>query len=134
MSNPSEELDYNDIEAPMPDRGGNEPYSYWLQVMPVSAKKKTAGGIIIPDQSIEVAGFMNCIGKVIAIGEGAFKSAKLRKDLGMTRFPEVGEFIRYGGVRSAAYKFKGATVVDVRDDMIREIVDPEMIQHYDFNV
>lgn len=110
---------FNDIDAPLPT---DLPpmHAYWLAVMPIAPRKKTAGGIILPDQFRDAEAFMNALGRIVSIGEGCFQSAKLREDLKMTTFPKVGEIIRYSGARNRELLYDGVTLVDVRDDMVRQ--------------
>jgi co-chaperonin GroES (HSP10) len=67
-----------------------------------SAKDKTAGGIIIPDEAKETERWNTQVAKVLAIGPGAFKDRKTGEYWPEGPWFEVGEFVRapkYGGDR-----------------------------------
>ena len=122
-----DEFAFNELDAPIPE-GLDEPAFYWLAVMPIAPRKQTEGGLILPSQVRDAESFMNALGRVVAIGEGAFKSAKIRTDLQCTRVPEIGEIIRYSGVRNREYKFKGVTLIDVMDSQVRAYIKEENVR------
>ena len=121
----------NELSAPIPE-GLDTPFAYWLFVMPIAPRTKTEGGIILPDSVRDGENHMNALGRVAAIGEGCFQSAKMREDLLMRTFPKVGDLIRYSGTRNREWLFKGAWFVDIRDDMIRALIREENAYQYKF--
>ena len=123
----------NELDAPIPE-GLDTPGMYWMMVMPIATRRKTSGGIILPDTVREGEQFMNCIGRICALGAGCFKSQKMSIDLQMTEkdFPKVGQLIRYSGVNIRHWYFKGVMMNDVRDDMFRSFVSEENVREMNY--
>lgn len=128
----ADEFAFNEVDAPIPT-DMDKPAAYWMFVMPVAPRKKSLGGVWLPDQARDAEAFMNSIGRIAAMGDGCFKSAKLRQDLGLTEFPKVGDFIRYAGARHRPFYFKDVAMLDVRDDQMHSFIQKENIPYYRFH-
>jgi co-chaperonin GroES (HSP10) len=111
-----EEFQLNDIERPIPD-GLPDPATYRMFLMPVGIKRKTKGGIILPDTSIDAQKWLNAIGRVAKLGPGCFRHQKY-KDLGLTEkdFPKVGDLILYSAHAPLRFGFKGVRMIVINDD------------------
>lgn len=117
-----DEFASNQIDSPIPE--GLQPWLYWVHIMPIAPRKMSKGGIILPDQRQDAEFFMQSIGRIAAIGPHAFKSPMF-KELGVKDedLPKVGQLIRYSGARNRSFFFKGAQIIEIRDDWIRSFVD-----------
>lgn len=62
----------NQLDSPLPK--GLKPFNHLLAVVKIAPRKKSAGGILLPDQARDGEDFMNNIGRIAAIGPAAFRS------------------------------------------------------------
>ena len=80
---------------PLPELPG-----YHVLIRPVSIRKETKGGILLPDQFMEDVKYLTTVGRVLAIGESAYQDK--------TKFPNgkwcsEGDYVTYG--RHVGHKF-----------------------------
>ena len=129
-----DEFALNDQDQPVPFYQGKVT-AYNVVVMPISPRKKSAGGIIIPDQVREAEMFMNCLGRIVRLGLGAYK-IKRWEELGHTPddIPRVGEIVRWENASGRKHFYKGVLVMTIRDEQIKELAIPEdAISDYRFH-
>ena len=84
-------------------------------IRPVSIKAKTKGGILLPDSTKDDMAYLTTVGKVLAIGELAYKD--------IDKFPsgdwcEVGDFVCYGKQAGVKMIYKGIKLILLFDDQI----------------
>ena len=108
----------NDEEAVIP-QGIGTPFAWRLYVMPVKPRTRTRGGIIVPDMAVDAQTMLTYIGRLAAIGPGAFKHAKYTQ-LGMKEedFPKVGDFVIFSPNAPMKFEHKGVKLVAINDDHI----------------
>lgn len=101
MSAMLSELDALRAEKAMhgyPNTSGVEPLDMRVIVKPDPAEKRTAGGIILPDQDVEKKEWAQTKGTLIAVGVNAWSEAKATRGFVP---PEPGArilYAKYGGV------------------------------------
>ncbi len=107
---------------------------YWrVLVMPIAAKKKSKGGIVIPMEAQEAQNYLNYMGKVIACGPiaGADKRLGTSGDGVMKAegFPKPGEYVIYGRYAGQRVTYKNVKLLWINDDEILGTVpNPETLQ------
>ena len=109
-------------EAPDPEVVPRIP-GYHLSVRPVSAKKETKGGIILPDSIVNDIAYVTTVGKALAIGETAYEDED--------KFPKgpwcsVGDYVCYGKQSGQKFFYKGVRLILLFDDQISMVIsDPK---------
>lgn len=93
---------------------------YHILVRPVSVKAQTKGGIILPDSTKNDIAYLTTVGKVLAIGDTAYKD----KD----KFPNgpwcsVGDYVCYGKHTGQKFFYKGIRMILLFDDQISMVVE-----------
>jgi co-chaperonin GroES (HSP10) len=86
---------FNDSQIPLPKKV-LQPWGYRILVMPVRPPAKTKGGIIVPIVVQETQGYLNYIGRLVAVGTGAFKHQRYAQ-MGMkpADHPKIGDWVFY---------------------------------------
>lgn len=96
-------FDYSGIDEAFPAVDpGVEPFGSRVIVQIRTAKSKTAGGIILPEDTQETERWNTQVAKVIAVGSLAFHNRNTMQPWPEGSWCEVGDFVRapkYGGDR-----------------------------------
>ena len=99
--------------------------AYHLLLRPVSIKKKTKGGIILPDKTKDDIAYLTTVGKVLKVGQLAYKDAD--------KFPtgpwcKEGDYVCYGRHTGQKFVFKGVKLLLIFDDqVIMKVSDPTIL-------
>lgn len=93
---------------------------FHILVRPVSVKKATKGGIILPDSTREDISYLTTVGKVLAVGESAYDDKN--------KFPngawcKEGDYVCYGKHSGQKFLYKGVRMILLFDDQISMVVD-----------
>lgn len=88
---------------------------YNILIRPVSIKEKTKGGIILPDSTVDDMAYLTTVGKVLAIGELAYKDEDK-----FTTGPwcKLGDYVCYGKHAGVKMVYKGIKLILLYDDQI----------------
>ena len=96
---------------------------FHVLIRPVSVKRQTKGGILLPDSTKEDMSYLTTVGKVIVLGDLAY----MDKD----KFPagawcNVGDYVCYGKHTGTKLLYKGVRFILLFDDQITMVVgDPK---------
>ena len=96
---------------------------FHVLVRPVSVKSKTKGGIFIPDSTKDDMSYLTTVGKVIALGELAYKD--------VDKFPNggwcnVGDYVCYGKHAGTKLYYQNVKLLLLFDDqVIMRVRDPK---------
>ena len=96
---------------------------FHVLVRPVSVKNKTKGGIFIPDSTRDDMNYLTTVGKVIALGELAYKD--------IDKFPNgewciVGDYVCYGKHAGTKLYYQNVKLLLLFDDqVIMRVSDPK---------
>jgi len=93
---------------------------YHVLVKPVSIKKKTKGGIILPDSTKDDIAYLTTVGKVLKLGKLAYDD-KVKFPLGS--WCEEGDYVAYGKLIGQKFVYKGVKLLLLFDDQIIMKVD-----------
>lgn len=98
---------------------------YMLLIRPLAPPEKTSkGGIIIPDGTKEVLGFMRAVGKVLALGKTAYMDGKFQGD----PWCKVGDYVLYGRNTGAKFIWGGVNLLILNDDeILATTTEPSML-------
>lgn len=107
---------------------------YWrVLVMQLEPKQQTAAGIYLPDQAKDAEGYFGYIGKIVAMGGGAFAHPRLADE---PAHPKVGDYVMYAhhsGMK-VEYKRPGGGTVTLRfindDNVLGVVTDPAAFKIY----
>ena len=112
-------IDVEDVEIEsLPELPG-----FHVLVKPVSVKSKTKGGIFIPDSTKDDMSYLTTVGKVIALGELAYKD--------VDKFPNggwcnVGDYVCYGKHAGTKLYYQNVKLLLLFDDqVIMRVSDPK---------
>ena len=111
-------------EVPDPDVLPEIP-GYHVLIRPLSIRKETKGGIIMPDKFKDDIQYLTTVGRVVKIGDLAYK------DIG--KFPsgewcKEGDFVCYGKHTGQKFLYKSVRYLLIYDDqIIMKIEDPSDI-------
>ena len=109
-------------ETPDPDVLPEVP-GYHILIRPISVKEKTKGGILIPDSTREDMSYLTTVGKVLAVGNLAYKD--------IDKFPngkwcDVGDYVCYGKHAGQKLYYKATRLILLFDDqVILKVEDPK---------
>tara|TARA_R110001632_G_scaffold27101_1_gene72913 strand:+ start:226 stop:648 length:423 start_codon:yes stop_codon:yes gene_type:complete len=96
---------------------------FHVLVRPVSVKNKTKGGIFIPDSTKDDMSYLTTVGKVIALGELAYRD--------IDKFPNgewctVGDYVCYGKHAGTKLYYQNVKLLLLFDDqVIMRVSDPK---------
>jgi len=96
-----------------------------ILVRPVPIRRKSAGGILLPDTFREDREYLNTVGRVLAIGELAFKDEELYKT---GAWVKPGDFIVYAKLVGQKIWWKGVKLLLIKPSNIELVVEkPEYL-------
>tara|TARA_R100001143_G_scaffold1605_1_gene4128 strand:+ start:461 stop:883 length:423 start_codon:yes stop_codon:yes gene_type:complete len=96
---------------------------FHVLVRPVTVKSKTKGGIFIPDSTKDDMSYLTTVGKVIALGDLAYKD--------VDKFPNgswcnVGDYVCYGKHAGTKLYYQNVKLLLLFDDqIIMRVSDPK---------
>lgn len=93
---------------------------YHVLIRPVSIKKETKGGILLPDSTKDDIAYLTTVGKVLALGDLAYDDE--------VKFPngawcKKGDYVAYGKLIGQKFVYKGVKLLLLFDDQIIMRVD-----------
>jgi co-chaperonin GroES (HSP10) len=95
---------------------------FHVLVRPVSVKRQTKGGIILPDSTRDDIAYLTTVGRVVALGDLAYEDK--------SKFPkgpwcDVGDYVSYGKHSGVKLIYKGVKLLLIFDDqVIMTVSDP----------
>jgi co-chaperonin GroES (HSP10) len=95
---------------------------FHILVQPVTVKKETKGGIILPDRVQDDVAYLTTVAKVLKLGDLAYKDE--------TKFPlgpwcEEDDYICFGKYSGQKFVYKGSKLLLLFDDqVIMKVEDP----------
>jgi len=98
---------------------------FHILVQPVSIKKKTKGGIILPDKVKDDIAYLTTVGKVLKLGDLAYKDTE--------KFPngqwcKSGDYVCYGKFSGQKFVYKGLKLLLLFDDqVIMKVSEPTLL-------
>ena len=98
---------------------------FHILVQPVSIKKKTKGGIILPDKVKDDIAYLTTVGKVLKLGDLAYKDTE--------KFPngqwcKSGDYVCYGKFSGQKFVYKGVKLLLLFDDqIIMKVSEPALL-------
>lgn len=96
-----------------------------LLVRPVPNKRKTKGGILLPDQVLEVKDLLGTLARVIAVGPLAYSRADMLVNGNVKPWCKVGDYVTYGRYAGARVLYGGIKYLTLNDDEITNVIpDP----------
>lgn len=122
----------SDDSLPDPDPLPRIP-GYKLLIRPVAIRRKTKGGIELPDLFMDDLQYLTTVGKVLAVGEAAYKDEN--------RYPmgpwcKVGDVIVYGRNVGSKFFYKGVKLLVIFEDQVEMVIDDphDMDKMFDLTV
>jgi co-chaperonin GroES (HSP10) len=98
---------------------------FHVLVRPVSAKKQTKGGIIIPDKLQSDISYLTTVGRVLKTGDLSYRDE--------SKFPngawcKEGDFVCYGKLTGTKFVYQGVKMLLIYDDQVlMTIKDPSVL-------
>ena len=120
MSHQHEILD-EESEATLESKMFPQPLGWKVLVHPNQAKKQTAGGILLPNQSLDNEEYLTAHGIILAMGELAYRD----RDTGSAwkgEWPKTGDRITYGKYAGQKLTVNGVKLLLLNDDEITSIL------------
>lgn len=97
-----------------------KPHAWMVIVRPVAIRKKTNGGILLPETMQKDYANLTTVGRVLALGPDAFKVGKA------TQSYDVGDYVVWSRMRGERFVYKGISLVLLADDdVLMTIPNPE---------
>ena len=112
-----------------------QPTGWRILILPFKGKKKTEGGVILPDQAIEREALATVCGFVLKVGPLAYKDPeKFGDPADATKnwkpWRKEGDWVIFGRYAGSRFKIEGGEVRLLNDDeILATINDPEDILH-----
>ena len=91
-----------------------------ILVRPVSVRRKSAGGILLPDTFRSDNEYLQTVGKVLALGELAFKDEEVYRN---GPWVKPGDYIVYAKFSGSKLHWKGVKLLIVKAPSIELVVD-----------
>ena len=88
---------------------------YYVLVKPVSIKKETKGGIILPDTVRDDIAYLTTVGKVLKLGDLAYDD---KEKFPLGSWCEEGDYVAYGKLIGQKFVYKGVKLLLLFDDQI----------------
>lgn len=124
MGNGMKNDEWIDIEDEVSDPADlPELPGFHVLVRPLTVKSKTKGGIFIPDSTKDDMSYLTTVGKVIALGDLAYKD--------VDKFPsgawcKVGDYVCYGKHAGTKLYYQNVRLLLLFDDqVIMRVSDPK---------
>lgn len=96
-----------------------------ILVRPVPIRRKSAGGILLPDTFREDREYLNTVARVLALGELSFKDEEIYKT---GPWVKPGDYIVYAKFAGQKFWWKGVKLLLVKPSAIELVVDaPEYL-------
>lgn len=96
-----------------------------ILVRPIANKPKTKGGIILPDQVMEVKDLLGTVGRVISLGPLAYSRADMLVNGNVAPWCKVGDYVSYGRYAGARLLYGGIKYLVLNDDEVVTVLgDP----------
>jgi chaperonin GroES len=107
------------------------PYIHKVVVMPLDPVKKTAGGIILTDTSVEAAKWVQHLGVILAYGPDAFKDSSGKERY--SPMPKKGDIVMYGQYAGTAFRkeFIDEVNLKVGDKKLLLVNDTEIVMNFE---
>lgn len=93
---------------------------YYVLVKPVSIKKETKGGIILPDTVRDDIAYLTTVGKVLKLGDLAYDD---KEKFPLGSWCEEDDYVAYGKLIGQKFVYKGVKLLLLFDDQIIMKVD-----------
>jgi co-chaperonin GroES (HSP10) len=99
-----------------------------LLIRPVPNAKKTRGGIIIPDQTLDVVDMLRCVGRVVTVGPLAYTQPDMLVNGNVDPWCKVGDYVLYPRYAGAKFSYGGVKFLILNDDEIMAVIgDPSKL-------
>ncbi len=96
-----------------------DPTGWRILVQPLEVKTKTAGGVILADETMEAAALTMMVGRVLVVGPLAFKDEKMGEP-----WAKVGDLVGFGKFAGTKFLYKGIPLILMNDEDVL-LVYPE---------
>ena len=98
---------------------------YHLLIQPVSIKKETKGGIILPDRVKDAVAYLTTVGKVIKQGDLAYKD---KEKFPLGPWCSTGDYVCYAKYTGQKFVYKGLKLLLIFDDqVIMKVEQPSLL-------
>mgnify|MGYP003651832646 FL=1 len=105
-----------------------EPSGWRILILPYRGKGKTAGGIYIPDSTVDREALATVCGYVVKVGPLAYKDKEKFGD--SEPWCKEGDWVIFGRYAGSRFKIEGGEVRLLNDDeVLARIASPEDILH-----
>lgn len=105
-----------------------QPTGWRILILPFKGKKKTEGGVYLPDQAVEREALATVCGYVMKVGPLAYKDPDKFGETGA--WCEEGDWVIFGRYAGSRFKIDGGEVRLLNDDeILAKINNPEDILH-----
>ena len=88
---------------------------YYVLVKPVSIKKQTKGGIILPDSTRDDIAYLTTVGRVLKLGDLAYAD---KEKFPLGSWCKEGDYVAYGKLVGQKFVYKGIKLLLLFDDQI----------------
>jgi co-chaperonin GroES (HSP10) len=103
-----------------------KPQGYRMLLKPWEPSAMTSGGILLSDQTRELAKFACVVSKVVAMGSECYKDM----DKSATTWCKVGDYVLTGKYVGLKFKYENEDYSIINDDEVVAIVpEPDKIKH-----
>ena len=104
-----------------------KPLNWKVLVQPHQVKMKTKGGLYLASQSKDNEEYMTAHGRVLALGDLAYKDRDTGQSWRMTTVPKEGDRVTYGKYAGQKVTINGVRLLLLNDDEITSIL-PESVE------
>lgn len=122
-----------DIDTPVPAHNLKPPL-WKILAMPVGMRRKSKGGILMVDETLDVQNWTHQLYKIVAVGPHVFRGKAYESyDITDAERPQVGQIWIIDSKQPRRFQYKGHTLVVITDDSLNVQVDPADVENLKFN-
>ena len=114
---------YTDNSVSLNEEDVPRPLGWRLVVRPLPPNAKTAGGILLPDSSVEEEEMLQTIGQIVAVGNLCWTRPDMQPDGEFKPWAKVGDYVTYGRYTGKKFQCNGVKLLIMNDDEILTVVD-----------
>jgi len=123
----------HDIDTPVPEHKLRVPL-WKIMAMPVGIRRTSRGGIMLPDETIDVQNWTHQLYKIVAVGNHVFRGKAYESyDITEDERPQIGDLWIIDSKQPRRFQYKGHTFVVITDDSLNVRVDPSDVENLKFN-
>lgn len=94
-----------------------------LLIRPVAIRRRTKGGILLPDKTKDDIAYLTTVGRVLAMGPLSYRREDMLVNKQYVPWCSIGDYVTYGKFSGKKIIYKGVKLILINDDVVEMVVD-----------